>query len=155
MDRYSGRILRAASRLESLDGAPEQAFFRGMAKSLRIHASLMRSASNFYAMQIVRDRNKDKLIGARPIVPPKISSRTGDEDLLRMNAYMRDELDNVNDLIGVLDDGGLSRVTRARTKDREDTFLLGPDLVDQLRKKRKTMRDHWLDASKYMVTPHK
>lgn len=37
----------------------------------------------------------------------------------------------------------------------EDTFLLGPDLIEQLKKKRKIMLRHWVDIESYMTTPFK
>ena len=87
--------------------------------------------------------------------PSKVSTKTGDKDLLLLNDYMRDELDNTAGLIKLLENGGMARVTRATRKEDEDTFLLGPDLVAQLKKKMDIMRKHWLDASKHMATPFK
>ena len=37
----------------------------------------------------------------------------------------------------------------------EDTFLLGPDFLEQLRKKAGIMRAHWLDVQDYLAPPHK
>ena len=154
VDEYRKRVDSVARVLEHLDGAPEEEFFRGVARSLRITASFVRSANNFYAMQIVRDRNKEKLTGA-PRIPPKTPTRTGDPDLLLMDRYMRDELDNAAELIDLLEAGGIRRLTLAKTPAEEDTFVLGPDLVAQLKRKRTIMRRHWLDASRYMTTPFK
>jgi hypothetical protein len=68
---------------------------------------------------------------------------------------MRDELDNAADMLGLLENGGMQQVLVAPTAKEEDTFLLGPDLVDQMKKKIAIMRAHWLDAQNYMATPHK
>ena len=57
--------------------------------------------------------------------------------------------------IDLLEAGGMDRITHAKTKAGEDTFLLGPDLIEQLKKKRVIMRRHWLDAEDYMTTPFK
>jgi len=154
VNRYRGRLHRVCDTLESLRGAPEEEFFRKMALSLRMHASMMRSVNNFHAMQIVRDRNREKLTG-KPRIPSKLPTREGDPDLLMMNAYMRDELDNTQELIDLLKAGGMDRITHAKTNADEDTFLLGPDLIEQLKKKRAIMRRHWLDAEDYMTTPFK
>ena len=149
-----GRFLNVAEQLEALRGRAA-AVFREMAVSLRMVASIHRSIGNFYAMQIVRDRNAARL-AAGPRVPPKIFSMTGDEDLLRIHELMRDELDNAAELIDLIDSGGRRRMILAsRPGDVEDTFMLGADVVDQLRRKRAIMRRHWLDASACLATPHK
>ena len=85
----------------------------------------------------------------------KLGTITGNPDLLLLNEFMRDELDNTTELIEVLEQTGLDLVCHSETKDEEDTFKLGPDLIEQLRKKMKIMRDHWLDAGRYLATPHK
>jgi len=36
----------------------------------------------------------------------------------------------------------------------EDTFLLGPDLADQLGAKRKIMLAHWRDFDRIYLPPH-
>lgn len=126
-----------------------------MGTSLRIYASVIRSIHNFYSVQRVRDRNMDKFAAAKPVVLPKRGDWTGDKDLILLNEFMRDELDNTSELIGILEGGGLRQVFRAKTRQQEDTFLLGPDLVDQLKTKRAIMRRHWLDAERYFVSPNK
>jgi hypothetical protein len=106
-------------------------------------------------MQIVRERNAARF-AAGPHVPPKVASMTGDEDLLLIHEYMRDELDNTADLIDLVENGGQGRLVLARRPgDVEDTFMLGRDLVDQLHRKLAIMRRHWKDASACLATPHK
>jgi len=68
---------------------------------------------------------------------------------------MRDEFDNTNELIAMLEAGGLELTARAKDPRYEDTFLLGPDLAASLRKKAKIMREHWLDVQDYLAPPHK
>jgi hypothetical protein len=72
-----------------------------------------------------------------------------------MNSFMRDELDNAAEMIGLLENGGLRQMLVAERAEEEDTFLLGPDLVGNLRKKCAIMRKHWIDVEPYMSTPHK
>ena len=117
--------------------------------------SIIRSIGNFFPMQILRDRNKAKF-AAGPTIPPKCFSMTGDPDFLQMNELMRDELDNTSQLIDMLENGGLKRfVTASGPGDVEDTFMLGADIVNQLRKKMAIMRKHWCDAAEYLAMPHK
>ena len=68
---------------------------------------------------------------------------------------MRDEFDNTNELIALLESGGIELVASARDPRYEDTFLMGPDLIGQLRKKADLMRAHWLDVQDYLAPPHK
>ena len=142
------------SDLESLAVEPARSFFGKVATSLRLLASITRSGANFLTMQALRDRNAEALAGEE-IIPAKVGTMTGDADLLLMNECMRDELDNAAELINLLEAGGMDLVCHATGDDREDTFLLGADLPDQVRKKMKIMRDHWLDASRHLATPHK
>jgi hypothetical protein len=125
-----------------------------MGTSLRIYASILRSCGNFYAVQRVRDRNAATFAG-EPRVPPKVADWFGNADLQMLNEFVRDELDNTSELIRLLQAGGTSQLLTASDPADEDTFLLGPDLLNQLRLKRQIMRRHWLDAERYLATPHK
>ncbi|MFH1071159.1 MAG: hypothetical protein V1794_16185 [Candidatus Glassbacteria bacterium] len=146
--------VRAGRTLENLDGAPEGPWLGKVGLALRMWASEVRSIHNFYHAQLIRDQYADRLAGA-PRVPPKVESWDGEPGNFQWNEIMRDELDNTNELIAMLEAGGLELVGRAKDKKHEDTFLIGPDLVDQLRQKVKIMREHWLDVQGYIATPHK
>jgi hypothetical protein len=54
-----------------------------------------------------------------------------------------------------LESGGLAQVLTAADPADEDPFLLGPDLLIQLKLKRQIMRRHWLDAEEFLFPPHK
>jgi len=146
--------VRAGRTLENLEGTPEGPWLGKVGLALRMWASEVRSIHNFYHAQLIRDQYADRLAGA-PRVPSKVESWDGEPGNLQWNEIMRDELDNTNELIAMLEDGGLELVGLARDKKHEDTFLIGPDLVDQLRQKVKIMREHWLDVQGYIATPHK
>ena len=154
VDTFCGKLKDVASALEKIEGKGDAAVFRGMALSLRMYASMVRSIGNFYSLQILRDRNKEKF-AAGPRIPPKVFSMTGDADLLQMHEFMRDELDNTSQLVDLLENGGMKRFVTAGPGDVEDTFMLGGDVVKQLRRKMAIMRRHWKDASEYLATPHK
>ena len=136
------------------DSAPEKDFILDMAKALRIYNSIFRSLGNFGEAQAIRDRNAEKLSVA-PHRPNKTPTWEGDPELQKFNAVMRDELDNTQELINLLEDGGMEFISHANDPKHEDTFLLGPDLIDQLKLKRKIMLDHWTDIEGYMATPFK
>ena len=104
--------------------------------------------------QQIRDRNREALDGP-PRIPPKVGSWDGHPDILPWNELMRDEFDNAQEMIRVLESGGADLLARAASPRDEDSFLLGPDVVGALRKKCKVMRDHWLDVESYLAPPHK
>jgi hypothetical protein len=155
MDQYVSRINRAIRGMEGIDdAAPEKELILDMAKALRIHSSIFRSLGNFGEAQAIRDRNAEKL-GVPPHRPSKIPTWEGDPELQRFIAVMRDELDNTQELMDLLKDGGMELICHADDPKYEDTFLLGPDLIDQLKLKRKIMLDHWTDIEGYMAMPFK
>ena len=68
---------------------------------------------------------------------------------------MRDELDNAAGLETHLQNGGMELLAHATEPEDEDTFLLGPDIIEQIGRKQRIMRAHWLDAEGYLESPHK
>jgi len=152
---YVARINRAISLMEGIsETAPEKAFIEDMTTALKIYNSIFRSLGNFGEAQAIRDRNTEKL-SVPPHRPDKTPTWEGDPDLQLFNAAMRDELDNTQELIDLLEGGGMKFLSHADDPLYEDTFLLGPDLVDQLKLKRKIMLAHWTDIEGYMATPFK
>jgi hypothetical protein len=155
VDRYVSRINRAIRMMEGIDdAAPEKEFILDMAKALKIYSSIFRSLGNFGEAQAIRDRNEGKL-SAAPHRPSKTPTWEGDPELQNFISVMRDELDNTQELIDLLEDGGMEFICHANDPKYEDTFLLGPDLIGQLKLKRKIMLDHWTDIEGYMATPFK
>ena len=144
----------AAAKLVDLEGAPEKEFLRNLSLSLKMWASEVRSIHNFYHAQVIRDLNADILAG-EPRVPRKVADWDGEEGNLQWNEIMRDEFDNTNELIALLEDGGIDLVAHADDPRYEDTFLIGGNLIEQLRKKTAVMRVHWLDIQNYLAPPHK
>ncbi len=155
MDRYLSKVNDAVKLLETVDdSAPKAEFIHEMTTALKIYSCIMRSIGNFGEAQAIRDRNADQL-NQPPHRPDKTPTWTGDPDLLAFNAIMRNELDNTQNLIEILENGGMDLICHATDPGDEDTFLLGPDLVSQLRKKRRIMLAHWTDIENYLATPFK
>jgi hypothetical protein len=155
MNRYIGMMKKAIKLLDGIDEtAPESAFIQKMTMALRIHCSIMRSAGNFAEAQAIRDRNVEKL-SKPPHRPGKTPDWDGDPDLQAFNAVMRDELDNTQELVTLLKAGGMEMICHATDPKYEDTFLLGPDLIEQLTMKRKIMLNHWTDIEGYLASPFK
>jgi hypothetical protein len=154
LSRALSTALRTARTMENLEGAPEGKWLKQVALSLKMWASQVRSIHNFYHAQLLRDKYADILSG-EPRIPEKIASWDGEPGNLQWNEIMRDEFDNANELIALLENGGLELVARAEDNRHEDTFLMGPDLIGQLKKKVQIMREHWLDVQDYLAPPHK
>ncbi len=154
LNRVLSLARSVAGRLDGLEGAPEGEFLHRLSLSVRMWASEVRSIHNFYHAQLIRNANAEVLAG-EPRVHEKVASWDGDKGYLEWNEIMRDEFDNTNELIVLLENGGLELVARAKDPKYEDTFLLGPDLIGQLRKKAAIMREHWLDIEPYIAPPHK
>jgi len=152
--RALSTALRAARTLENLEGAPEEKWLKQVALSLKMWAGEVRSIHNFYHAQLLRDRYAEILAG-EPRIPEKVANWFGDKGNLEWNEIARDEFDNTNELIELLENGGLELVAMAKDPRYEDTFLLGPDLIEQLKKKARIMRAHWLDVQDYLAPPHK
>jgi len=156
VDRLCSMMNRAAASFEELKGGRSMNVFRRMGTSLRIYSCIVRSIHNFACMQILRERNKEKLYAPEPLTPPKVNNWTGDPDLLQINDIMRDELDNTDTFIDILSRPRARRqLALATTQALEDTFLLGPNFPDTLKRKRRIMRRHWLDAEQVMASPMK
>jgi hypothetical protein len=144
--------LEAAKRFEqAASNAPEAAWFHQSALSLRLWASAVRSTNNFYFAQLIRDRHKEALAAPPRILVARIG--ISDPDLLLWNEIQRDELDNTNELLSLLGNGGLDLIARARNAKDEDTFLYGPNLLEDMGKKVAIMREHWLDGQRYLTPP--
>ena len=122
--------------------------------ALKMWASEVRSINNFYHTQLIRDKYAEILAG-EPRIQEKVANWDGEPGYLEWIEIMRDEFDNTNELVSMLENGGLELVARAKDPRYEDTFLLGPDLIAQLRKKARIMREHWLDVQQYLAAPHK
>jgi hypothetical protein len=114
---------------------------------------VVRSYRNFNDAQIIRNRHREKLAAGPVQRPPKVKS-FGDDDLLEFNEIMRDEYDNTEELIDLLVNGGMDFISYAKPPFKEDSFLLGADIIEQLKKKRRIMMVHWRDIEGYLTTPY-
>lgn len=154
IDALRSRLEGIGKTLQEISQAAEDEYFGDMAKSVGIYASMVRSAGNFSRVQEVRERRSEDL-AAPEHRPTKTPTWTGDPDLLIINDAMRDELDNADQLIGLLAGGGMDLICHSDSPAEEDTFLFGPDLIDQIKRKRSIMRRHWLDIEAHLATPLK
>jgi hypothetical protein len=145
----------AASVMEGIADAPDGKWLMAVATSARIYASMVRSTMNFFFGQRIRDRHASALARQQPYIPVKAGSWDGEGGILAWNERMRDEFDNANELLELIKDRGTDHVFHAEDKRHQSPFLFGPDLVGDLEKKVRIMRDHWLDVQRYLAPPHK
>jgi hypothetical protein len=71
-------------------------------------------------------------------------SKNANSELLE--EVMRKEIDNIQELIGLLEEGGAPLIPLAKKAEDENTFLFGPELVSQLKKKISLMMKSWHDS---------
>ncbi len=154
VDSLVSRINAVCLLFEKIQKAPEQKFLENLTRSLRLYSCILKTCGNFNDAQIIRNRNREILAG--PVHrPDKIPTWTGDKDLLAFNEIMRKELDNTQEMIDILENGGMEQMCIAGPPFKEDTFILGPGLISQLKLKRKVMLAHWTDIEGYLTTPFK
>ena len=148
------RLNRVADQLQTITDAPESSWLGRLAISIKLWASILRSALNFSEAQRIRDRNSEILNGEERI-PEKVSCYFGEQDYLAWCKVMRDELDNAGEFLALLEAGGEELMIRAEKQEYEDAFYLGPELKESIKKKMRIMREHWRDIGKYIASPHK
>ncbi len=76
-----------------------------------------------------------------------------DQRALEMRKIARSELDNTQELIDLIDANAGNRLFDcADSPETESVFKLGPNLVEDLRRKREVMLDHWHDYERLYPT---
>ncbi len=83
---------------------------------------------------------------AKPPVEENIYPMDGDQKLREIQIVTRHDIDNTIELIRLLESSTVPMVFTAPTKNEEDIFTLGPDLIDQLKKKVAITLKHQLDV---------
>ena len=91
----------------------------------------------------------------QPYVRDKRYCWDGEGEILARNERMRDGFDNANELLTLLEERGTDQIFHAEDNRHQSCFILGPDLIGDLKKKVRIMRDHWLDVERYLAPPHK
>ena len=68
--------------------------------------------------------------------------------LKEIQIITRDEIDNTYELIRLLESSKQPLIEQTQNKDKEDVFLFGPELIEQLKKKARTMLNHQMDYNR-------
>lgn len=144
-----GMMGGSVGAFEKLGDTPSGPWLKQLALSLKMYMSVLRSVDNFYFAQAFRNVHKDLLMQE----PVKLAAGPDRQasDHLQWNEIARDETDNVAELIELLEGGGLDYFAHASKAELEDTFLLGPNVVDDLKKKLEITLKHWRDLEQYVA----
>jgi hypothetical protein len=138
------RLTREAASLARELGDPTQA------KRFEIFASFVTTANHAISYQAQLDRARAKPIFENDPVPPSSSTLGWDHQLMMETA--RAEIDNIARLIELLGPNPDEFLNLAPSKGEEDIRRLGPDVVDQLRRKLAIMNAHWEDYERLFVS---
>ncbi len=113
--------------------------------SLRLAAAgcLARTARNVIMYQYALDTARQPQFGPNPM--DYDDNIMYDQRAIVMRKIAREEADNVMELIGILEEArGRGMILDQATKPEEESvFLLGPNLIGDLKKKLKIMMAHW------------
>ncbi len=68
-----------------------------------------------------------------------------DQRALTMRKSAREELDNINELIALIETSNGRVIEHAESPEEESVFMFGPNLLNDLKRKVEIMLDHWQD----------
>ncbi len=151
LDAALKKMEQAASSEGITLGSDENLRLGAMRVQAAIH--LYRSLANAFIFQTYVDQRRQQL-GALPaeLEPVSLNSKM-DRDIVC--DHLRDEIDNINELILLLRSTSKPLLHTALTSEDEDPFTFGPDLVEQLERKVNIMLDHWIDFDRLWAPPNK
>jgi hypothetical protein len=109
---------------------------------LRVLSCFYRNARNVIQYQDILDRTDYE----HPPKEENIYPMDGNQKLREIQNVTRAEIDNTNELVGLLESAKVPLVEVAPSAAEEDIFLIGPNIVEQLRKKVEIMLRHQLDV---------
>ncbi len=152
--KFGSKLAALGKKISSMSDAPEGEWLKQLGLTLRLRASMTRSACNFTDAQAIRDKYAEILAG-EPRIPASEDDYFGDPGNLEFNELMYDELENAGQLLELLKNGGEELVISTPNPELADCFMLGADLPQQIEKKIDVMRAHWRDIENYLASPLK
>jgi hypothetical protein len=142
-DRAIGLLQSALQDIDELkDRGGDKESLDRLELRLRTLVCFYRNARNTIQYQDILDRTDDE----HPPKEENIYPMDGDQKLGEIQNVTRDEIDNITELIGLLESSPVPLIELAPAPDEEDIFLIGPNIVEQLRKKVRIMLRHQLDV---------
>ena len=154
--RSAAALLEKAAEKTSSDAAREKLKIDAM--RVRARACLALTVRHFLQMGTLiyeRDREAEKMGSVDPAVPDLSHGSMGSHGLFFMYRAMRWELDNTNELISLVESSPVPLIQCASDESLEGALVLGPNLLDGLRKKVRTMLKYWRTAEDGYYRPTK
>jgi len=149
---------KAAEKTSSKDAAKKLV---NDARRIRAKASVYLTVRHFFQMgTLIYERDRDNARAEKaglvdPAVPDLSQGSMGSHGLFFMFRAMRWELDNTNELIRLIEESPVPLIVHTGDKAREGAFIMGPDLLDGLKKKVAAMVKYWRTAEKGYYLPTK
>ncbi len=125
-----------------LGGGEKSEPIRSLELRVKTLLCFYRNAKHTIQYQDILDRTDY----TQPPVEQNIYPQDGDQLLREIQNITRQEIDNINELIALLQSAKIPLVETAPRRAEEDIFLLGPNLIEQLQKKVSIMLKHQLDV---------
>jgi hypothetical protein len=151
----SPKVLDAAARAGRLAASSEGTEPRQNWSVLQVRLEfldcLLRCADNMVGYQAQLDRVKG--IGARPEPNPVLGTQSS-WDRTDLEAKARTEIDNTVHMLNLMAASPAPLLDLAPTPDEETIVRLGPDLIQQLKRKIETMNAHWEDYGRLFTEPN-
>jgi hypothetical protein len=132
-------VEQIAKRLKDKNQAQQMESLRLRLKTLNC---FYKNAKHTIQYQDILDRTDYE----NPPMEQNIYPMDGDQLLREIQIVTRNEIDNMNDLIGLLESTKISLIKTAPSLDQEDVFNIGPSIVEQLKKKVGIMLKHQLEV---------
>lgn len=165
IDRVEGTLAAAARQF---DGAAARAADAGARRRLQLDANRVRvqrclALNVRHTLQmgsLIRQRDRDNLeqpktTKAEPISPNMPKGDAGSTGLFFMYRTMRWELDNTYELIRLLETSPEPLLFTEKEKANEGSLFLGPDVLENLRRKAEIMLKYWRTAEDGYYLPTK
>lgn len=140
---------RAISLAQKLQNAvlsqAQKKEFNLLERKLRVLACIYRNINNVVNFQ----ERMDKTDFVNPPFERQDKWQKGDQILHEVNNIVRNELDNMQDLLKVLKTGVNDLMEVAETPEKENVFIFSPDIISHIEKKVKIMNKYKDDFEKY------
>ena len=145
MPRMNEAIRKISSLISCAVDEEARKYLTAQTAKFKVWQCIMTNAKNVIAFQFYLDETDYN-------TPPKDWTYSiGDQGSIRYYSLMeliRSEVDNTIKLIDVLEKAEQPVIHQAVSKEFENVMLLGPDLVEQLKKKINIMEDHRRDIER-------
>ena len=112
--------------------------------------SILLTIRNCVGFQIRLENARERI--ARD--PGSRGSQSMLSDRAEIKNIMRSEIDNAARLEKLLEGSGQELIDLAPTEEEETPFLLGPDIREDLQKKRRIMMERWPDIDRLVTPPN-